>query len=664
MKRLNKHKKYLTALVIILFSVVFIIAPLNQTHASTGYSVIDVGGKVASKLVTWTLTKAVAGAVLTVNLIISFIGGLLLVLAGWLIDFALALNGQLFNTLAVRLGWQIVRDITNLFFVLGIIVIAFATIIRNQTYGLKQVLWKLIVMAVLINFSLSICGIFIDFSGVITDFFISKSTPQGIKDAGSFSWALSKSFQPQRLFELKSLVQSSGSDLTEVLTNIASVFFIIVFTFLAVVSFFALGIMLLIRFVYLAILLILAPIAWFTWIFPGLTVGGSGNIWSQWWAEFIRWTFFPAVMSFFMYLAIATMSATSNANQFIQNAADSAGGTNSAALAIANGIKIGSVDRSLTVVIGQMFVFIFLMMGGLIAANKLSITGAASAMKVANWGTGAMTNWGLNRAKGVGRNVGERIMTASTKDVGGEKTSGVQRLATRLATIPVLGKAFGGAAIGVNKLMESTKKQAEKIQADESSHKSNVQLLNDINTAIVTSPARRAADLAEAAKRGISSQVTAKAMAEALEATRKTNMQENVVQANPAMGLQYFNELGITQEKALRIIRDSMHKIEKTDDKNNVVVQAKDIMNATSPKFKELENEKLENEKQQQIIADLIAKGAQTTSTGQAQIQAAQYLRDNAKAEQQRILASLTDIEKDAYAILEYAKNSPAWPKP
>ena len=71
------------------------------------------------------------------------------------------------NSSAVTYGWVLVRDLCNMFFVLILLVIAFATILRVESYNLKTWLPKLVIMAILINFSKMICGVFIDFTQVI-----------------------------------------------------------------------------------------------------------------------------------------------------------------------------------------------------------------------------------------------------------------------------------------------------------------------------------------------------------------------------------------------------------------------------------------------------------------------------------------------------------------
>lgn len=79
-------------------------------------------------------------------------------LTAYLIEWAIEWGQDVLNLSIVKEGWNIVLNFANLGFVLAIIVIAFATIFRVESYALKQTLWKLIVAAILVNFSLFIAG--------------------------------------------------------------------------------------------------------------------------------------------------------------------------------------------------------------------------------------------------------------------------------------------------------------------------------------------------------------------------------------------------------------------------------------------------------------------------------------------------------------------------
>ncbi|PIP34883.1 hypothetical protein COX21_00500, partial [Candidatus Falkowbacteria bacterium CG23_combo_of_CG06-09_8_20_14_all_41_10] len=105
-----------------------------------------------------------------------YVIGLLIMLVMWVL-IKLAQYNDFINATPVQFGWTIVRDVCNMFFILILLIIAFATILRVERYSFKTLLPKLILMAVLINFSKLICGVFIDFAQVIMLTFVN-----GFKD--------------------------------------------------------------------------------------------------------------------------------------------------------------------------------------------------------------------------------------------------------------------------------------------------------------------------------------------------------------------------------------------------------------------------------------------------------------------------------------------------
>src|SRR3989338_1289026 len=91
---------------------------------------------------------------------------LLLQLELWLLPVIASYNGFT-NVPGVITGWGIMRDVANIFFVLILLVIAFATIMNIEKYGYRSLLKRLIVMAILVNFSMTIVGLMIDLSQVV-----------------------------------------------------------------------------------------------------------------------------------------------------------------------------------------------------------------------------------------------------------------------------------------------------------------------------------------------------------------------------------------------------------------------------------------------------------------------------------------------------------------
>ncbi|MEI9966522.1 MAG: hypothetical protein WDN67_02635 [Candidatus Moraniibacteriota bacterium] len=88
-------------------------------------------------------------------------------------DFFSGPNG-FFNLEATLAMWKFVRDFLNLFFILGLLFVAFATIFQISSYslmGTKKILIKILIAALLINFSFPLARIMIDVANVPHVFF-------------------------------------------------------------------------------------------------------------------------------------------------------------------------------------------------------------------------------------------------------------------------------------------------------------------------------------------------------------------------------------------------------------------------------------------------------------------------------------------------------------
>ena len=214
----------------------------------------------------------------------------------------------------VRVGWGIILNLTNIFFAFGLLIIAFSTVLNLDSYGMKQSLPRLIIIALLINVSLNICGMIIDVSEVLTMYFLD---PVHITDQENFGAALANSLQIQKTM----LPMQDNQPMTGGLTSsqehvvqqstwerikkadgmnmIISMFGGIIVLAIAALTIFAAALFLIARMISLWILIILAPLAWFAWIFSK-----TQSYCSKWWDEFIKWVTFAPVYAFFFYLAV------------------------------------------------------------------------------------------------------------------------------------------------------------------------------------------------------------------------------------------------------------------------------------------------------------------------------------------------------------------------
>ena len=424
MRKIKIQKIILAGLLI----VIAVLIPARQAHAIFGLNFI---GDVT--------TDVVAKLSLVVAHLFSRLGGVLFVFAANLANFVLGLNYNVYNVniadpfatpttaaasttnIIVSLGWRIARDVTNLGFVLVIVVIALATILRREEYGMQKLLPKLIAAAILVNFSLTIAGVFVDFSHVLTKFFFDKVSLGG---SGGIADVLAGAFQPQSYFQTGQEQINTDTNSFEILGNaFLNLSFVIIFTLVGAFTILAFAFLLLIRYLHLSFLGVIAPVVWLFWVIPQL----SGQF-GKWWSSFLRWTFFAPASAFFMYLALSAV-------------------TRLAALNTSNSPVFARLESSLSGILAKganIIVITGMMLGALIIADKMGIKGASGAMALGSRAGGAIKGWvGAKTASGL-RGARDRAITAGA---GAKITKGrslLELTAGGLRATPGLGWAGRG----------------------------------------------------------------------------------------------------------------------------------------------------------------------------------------------------------------------------
>lgn len=226
--------------------------------------------------------------VVFITAIVRFIVGTILI---WIIG--ISVNFISFTSLdpvrntAVAYGWPIVRDFANIIVVVGFIVIGLATILRWQAYAAKQLLVKLIIAALLINFSLLICGVVIDVSNILMVYFFKGINPSTLAwliktdDINQF-WTNVTNLLNLNVDPIRLIFSYAGSILYNIMGIIIYCLFIMLFLF---------------RIMAIWILVILSPIAFVFAVFPR-----TKGIFDMWLNNFIQWCFIGAIGAFFLML--------------------------------------------------------------------------------------------------------------------------------------------------------------------------------------------------------------------------------------------------------------------------------------------------------------------------------------------------------------------------
>ncbi len=308
-KKLFRSPKTLAAFfVIVIFGAVgFLPNPANAQDAAMwagmpGGAIIgavQLGVTAAKDLLIETGLKAAS----SITYAMAYVGGQIISLEAklmaWLIDIS-----SFTKMPVVQIGWKISRDFANLFFIAILIYLAFSTILKlENSSSIQKTLFKVIVIAVLINFSLMISGMIIDFSQMLFRYFIFGNLPANSKDSASFTKVFAEALRVKDVWTPSMPEAKQGSATNTMLSVFAQLVFIVLFIFIIVIVLGALLLTLLIRNFWLWTLLILAPIAWFCGVVPLPLLSKYSK---EWWSHFIKWTFMAPIIAFFVFLSITT----------------------------------------------------------------------------------------------------------------------------------------------------------------------------------------------------------------------------------------------------------------------------------------------------------------------------------------------------------------------
>lgn len=282
--RLLKTRKAAVFFVWAVFLLVFFIpykadaSSLTQTAGSVLGSIYTSAEDYIRQIATWS-----------VNLFIYIMGSFLTaVLIPVLIGIA-QFNNFIGNPV-VQIGWSLTRDIANMLFIVVLLIIAFSTMLRIQTYHYKQSLIKLIIMAVLVNFSKVISGVLIDFFQVIMLTFV-----RGFQ--GALGGNIIQAF---RIYDMLAVAGGQGVAANTEISNMAIIAGLVLAAAgltVVVISVLIMILVLLYRIIVLWLLVVLSPLAYFAYTI-------RPNYWSQWWSEFFKQLVTGPVIAFFLWLEL------------------------------------------------------------------------------------------------------------------------------------------------------------------------------------------------------------------------------------------------------------------------------------------------------------------------------------------------------------------------
>lgn len=255
-----------------------------------------------------------AGELTGIELAVANIIGSIAVLFGWAMTQILLFMTEMLVAVAgyngfatadaVNRGWVIVRDLTNMFFILVMLIIAFGTILGVEEYSYKRMLPRLLIMAVVINFSKVICGLIIDFSQVVMITFVNGFSAIA---GGNFV----RMFQVSGAWDLVGQNVESAASSSYTWSTVGALVLGGVLMMVAAVAIFIMTLMLVGRIVMLWLLIVLSPLAFFLSAFPK---GKAAEAYGKWWGMFGNYVVIGPFIAFFLWLALAVAGSGDIAN--------------------------------------------------------------------------------------------------------------------------------------------------------------------------------------------------------------------------------------------------------------------------------------------------------------------------------------------------------------
>lgn len=223
-------------------------------------------------------------------------GFLALTIAALRIFMELAAYNGYIDSPVVLVGWYMVRDVANMFFVVALLVIAFGTILGLENYEWKKSLVKLILAAIFINFSRLIIGILIDASHIFTITFLNAVQ-------GTAGGNLINMLQLPKVLSLaKADPTTTGNSDALNIQLLGGGIMAVIFSLIALVAIGSYLVLMAIRVVALWVLIIVSPLA-----FILSTLPQTKQYATEFWQELSKYLVVAPTMVFFLWLAFATL---------------------------------------------------------------------------------------------------------------------------------------------------------------------------------------------------------------------------------------------------------------------------------------------------------------------------------------------------------------------
>lgn len=274
---------------------------------------------------------------------------------------------------AIDSTWSVVRDVANMGFIFVLLYAAIKTII-GQGSDNKELIVKVVIAAILVNFSLFFTKLVIDAANVLALLFYGAIAPGATADG--ISGGIANSFMDimnlQTLFSAKGVLNAGNFTTVGVLGSLVML--------IAAFSFVAVSILFIIRYVVLIFVLILSPLAFVAGIMPGLS-----DIRTKWWNALSGQAFFAPIYFFLIWVSLSVLQGfVDGQTQGTGNWAEVLGGT----IKQVNGTDVVDYKIGAVGLVIQFSVVIAFMIAALVIAKSWAEKAGPQAKALTKWATG------------------------------------------------------------------------------------------------------------------------------------------------------------------------------------------------------------------------------------------------------------------------------------
>ena len=304
-----KNKKYLISIMGLV--VIFSLIPLHFVQAIPIIGdLIAIVANIVTLGLLLPIIVPIIGILLIIHLINIALGIIFIIIVAILSLFiGIFIRIPILEAPVVVAGWTFSRDFVNMFFILILVFIGLATILRIKDYEAKKLLPTLIIIALLINFSSILVGFVVDMGNILTHVFLPEINIDFVKGIVNltFGWIGDAVREIGEIFTVESIAKGI-SEFFRFLIQLFITFAIhpivtIIFYIIAILVYLIVIFIFFVRVIALWILTILAPFAFAAYILPN-----TRSWWTKWWQSLIQWSFVTVPLAFFLFLSQKIMT--------------------------------------------------------------------------------------------------------------------------------------------------------------------------------------------------------------------------------------------------------------------------------------------------------------------------------------------------------------------